>query len=229
MSTKNKGNVTECDNSDTLSSDEINKQKGLVYAWDALPSKTKDRLVTIKDLRRKGLTIEVIAKLLKVSTRTIQRDLELLRESHCQYVQNFDQIAEIGDAIEFYDEIEGKFMELMRVASETNEVLTWTKDAAGKPTQIISQVPDHSATSRYGALALTARKTKNELLQRVGMMSVVPDKIELSTKYDVSKMGVKELEVANKEVREKISLVQERIKRINGPDPLAEYDHQWEN
>lgn len=222
-------NVTDKDTPEQLTPEEIKEQESIVYAWDELPEPCKERLVAIKDLRRKGITIHVIAKLLGVSPRTIHRDLQALKEAHCQYVRNFDQLAEIGDTISFYEEIENRFMELMRLASEDNEELVWRKDEGKNISQVVAQIPDHAAISRYGSLALAARKAKTDLLQKTGMVSIVPDKIEINAKYDVSKMSCADLEKAGKEVCQKIAETQERIKRITGPDPLAEYDHLWEN
>lgn len=201
--------------------------EGFWKEFDDLPEEIQERRITIRDLKRKGMTNTSIAKLLNVHPQTISRELAWFKRIYAQYAINFSQDEEIGRSVDRLDEIEEKALAAYDRAMEDNERLIWVKGETGVPTQTFKNVPDHSSANRHLVVALQARKAKIDLFQKVGMMKVVPERSELFVggRIDVSNLRGDELRAAEREVEARIIEVEEQLARIESPNPFKEPDH----
>ena len=88
-----------------LTAEEIDELESLGEAWEDLPSKVQERMVGIRDLRRKGFTVSTIAKLTGVSDRTIHRDIQRWESIFKLSVERFQADERIGESIAILKEV----------------------------------------------------------------------------------------------------------------------------
>lgn len=134
---------------------------------DDLPPDRQERIKTIIELRRRGLTNAAIAKLVGVGEATIYRDNQILKELAVNRAARLDVREEIGEALNFFDEIADKAMEGCRAATEDCEQVVHELTESGENKFVRKQVSDHSQAGRYLSIASHAKKQKVDTLLQV--------------------------------------------------------------
>jgi hypothetical protein len=168
-----------------------------VTSIEDLSAERQDRLKSLVELQRRGMPNAMIAKLLRVGEATVYRDKQILKKLAISRATNIDIKEEIGDALNFLDEIADKAMEGFRSSIEDNEQIVYELTKSGEKKAVTKSVPDHSQAQRYLATAATAKKQKVETILQVSttqaLNKVLHNKANESKEIiDVSKLRTDE-------------------------------------
>jgi transposase len=86
------------------------KDDDRVKQKEALMLRSEDlierRRLNVIQLRLQGMTVSEVAERLKVSTDTIAKDIDAVRNSNAKHVERFNQKDFVGDTLSVYDAIE---------------------------------------------------------------------------------------------------------------------------
>lgn len=189
-----------------------------------LPPDRQDRIKSIIEFRRRGMTNEVIAKVLKVGIATIYRDSQILKQLAVSRATNLDIKEEIGDTLNFLDEIADKAMEGFRSSIEDNEQIVYELTKSGEKRAVTKTVPDHSQAQRYLATAVTAKKQKVDTILQVStthaLNKVLLSKANETELSDVAKLRTPEdFNAYKNQIDAKIYDVGRKLHYYNGPNP----------
>lgn len=196
-----------------------------VTGIEDLPAERQDRLRSLVDLQRRGMSNAMIAKLLRVGEATVYRDKQILKKFAATRAANIDIKEEIGDALNFLDEIADKAMEGYRSSIEDNEQIVYELTKSGEKKAVTKSVPDHSQAQRYLATAATAKKQKVETILQVStthaLNKVLLNKANESKDVEVSTLRTEE-EFANarKELDSRMYEAERKLHIYRGPSPL---------
>lgn len=196
-----------------------------VTGIDDLPADRQDRLRSLVDLQRRGMSNAMIAKLLRVGEATVYRDKQILKKFSATRAANIDIKEEIGDALNFLDEIADKAMEGYRSSIEDNEQIVYELTKSGEKKAVTKSVPDHSQAQRYLATAATAKKQKVETILQVStthaLNKVLLNKANEHKDVEVSTLRTEE-EFANarKELDSRMYEAERKLHIYRGPSPL---------
>jgi hypothetical protein len=119
------------------------------------------------------LTNKAISTPLGVGEATIYRDNQVLRQLAVSRATNLDIKEEIGEALNFLDDLADKAMEGYRSAVEDNEQVFYEMSASGEKTEVRRSAPDHSQANRYLMTAATAKKQKVDTILQVSTTHAV--------------------------------------------------------
>ncbi len=197
-----------------------------VTSLEDLPTDRQDRLRSLVDLQRRGMSNAMIAKLLRVGEATVYRDKQILKKLAVSRATNIDIKEEIGDALNFLDEIADKAMEGYRSSIEDNEQIVYELTKSGEKKAVTKSVPDHSQAQRYLATAATAKKQKVETILQVSttqaLNKVLHNKANESRGIiDVSKLRTDEdFANAKKELNSTMYEAERKLHIYRGPSPL---------
>jgi DNA-binding transcriptional MerR regulator len=92
----------------TIQPSDVDIESDLVGSGKLL--KPEERREHVKRLRYKGVSISSIAKILRVSEKTVSRDLTKIYEERRSSAINLDPWEQIGETIEFFREVEEQSM-----------------------------------------------------------------------------------------------------------------------
>lgn len=196
-----------------------------VTGLEDLPAERQDRLRSLVDLQRRGMSNVMIAKLLGVGEATVYRDKQILKKFAAKRAANIDIKEEIGDALNFLDEIADKAMEGYRSSLEDTEQVVFELTKDGKKQAVTKTVPDHSQAQRYLATAASAKKQKIDTILQVStthaLNKVLLNKANESKGIDVSKLKTPEDFVkAEEEIKKQSYDLELRVHRLRGPSRL---------
>jgi len=196
-----------------------------------LPAEIQERLLQIRELKRRRLTNTTIAKLLNCGVATIYRDLKLIRQLFLNRATDLNIMEEIGASLDLFDEVIDKTMDGARASLEDNERVVETVDKNGMRTFAVKNIPDHAQSGRYFQTALDAMKKKMDLLIQIGMAQTfnkIAEKnmVNSTSKYNVASMNEENLQSALIDIQKKANEKRRHIHRLNGPDPLSYKDHK---
>lgn len=102
-----------------------------VAGIEDLPADRQDRLRSLVDLQWRGMSNAMIAKIFRVGEATIYRDKQILKKFAATKAANIDIKEEIGDALNFLDEIADKAIEGYRSSIEDNEQVVFELTKSG--------------------------------------------------------------------------------------------------
>lgn len=196
-----------------------------VTTIEDLPADRQDRLRSLVDLQRRGMSNAMIAKLLGVGEATVYRDKQLLKKFSAARAANIDIKEEIGDALNFLDEIADKAMEGYRSSIEDNEQVVFELTKSGEKKAVMKSVPDHSQAQRYLATAATAKKQKVETILQVStthaLNKVLLNKANESKGIDVAKLTTPEdFAKAEEELKKRNYDLSMKLHQLRGPSRL---------
>lgn len=192
---------------------------------EQLPAERQDRLRSLIELQRRGMSNAMIAKILHVGEATIYRDKQILKKFAISRAVNIDIKEEIGEALNFFDEIADKAMEGFRSATEDNEQVVIEVSASGEKKAVTKNVADHSQANRYLMTATSVKKQKLDSIMQVtathALNKVLLSQAKENEKKDVSKLWTDEefaaaIKITDTEAYE----VTKKIHIIRGPSPL---------
>lgn len=196
------------------------------HRFEDLPSEKQERLRAIVDLRRRNVTNATIAKLLNVGEATVYRDSQLLRQLNVSRATQLDIKEEIGDVLNFFDEIADKAMEGHRSAIEDSEKTVLEDDGQGNKKAVVKNAPDHPVAQRYLIVATTAKKQKLDSLLQVTTTHSVNKLLEVQTQVASQMKPVSELktpedfEQAKKVLDTQMYEAQKKLHIYRGPSPM---------
>lgn len=153
----------------------------------------------VRNLKRIGLSNGMVASKLNISIRSVERDLNWLREKYSDSCAHIFLPEIIGETLSIYSEIEGLALAKAHNADKNDDL------------------------SKLLSVALKSRSEMVSFLFKLGTL-YGDYQGQKEADIDISKMTVDELSQANDEIEEKIIEITNRIKRYNEPDPLDEYD-----
>lgn len=196
-----------------------------VTGIEELPAERQDRLRSLVDLQRRGMSNAMIAKLLGVGEATVYRDKQILKKFAATRAANIDIKEEIGDALNFLDEIADKAMEGYRSSIEDNEQVVFELTKSGEKKAVTKSVPDHSQAQRYLATAATAKKQKVETILQVStthaLNKVLLNKANESKDIDVAKLTTPEdFTKAEDEFKKRNYDLSMKLHQLRGPSRL---------
>lgn len=202
-----------------------------VSGIEDLPAERQDRLRSLVDLQRRGMSNTMIAKLLRVGEATVYRDKQILKKFAATRAANIDIKEEIGDALNFLDEIADKAMEGYRSSIEDNEQVVFELTKSGEKKAVTKSMPDHSQAQRYLATAATAKKQKVDTILQVStthaLNKVLLNKANESKGIDVASLRSEEDFVnAKKELDSKMYEAERKLHIYRGPSPLDYADNR---
>jgi len=122
----------------------------------------EDRHKHVGRLRMRGLNYRSIAKLLGVSTMTIKRDLDAIREDNKKRVTTFESERHIGESLSVFEECE------LRAWQDYHEALAGTIQR-----------------KHFLDTIQNARNNQIKLLTDVGLISREPAKVDVRVKTDL--------------------------------------------
>lgn len=202
-----------------------------VTGIEDLPAERQDRLRSLVDLQRRGMSNAVIAKILGVGEATIYRDKQILKKFTATRAANIDIKEEIGDVLNFLDEIADKAMEGYRSSIEDNERVVFELAKDGEKKAVTKSVPDHSQAQRYLATAATAKKQKVDTILQVStthaLNKVLLNKANESKVTDVAMLRTPEdFANAEKELSSQMRETERKLHIYRGPSPLDYADNR---
>lgn len=150
-------------------------------SFDELPPERQERLKTIIELKRREITNDAIAKLVRVGVATIYRDNALLKQLSISRATTLNMAEEFGSVLNFLDEVIDKAMEGYRSALNDNEQTVYQEDRDGKKVPVTRSVPDHAHANRYLLTAMAAQKQKLDSLLNVTTTNSVNKFIDSKT------------------------------------------------
>ncbi|MGE3758340.1 MAG: hypothetical protein AB7H97_11320 [Pseudobdellovibrionaceae bacterium] len=196
-----------------------------VTSIESLPSERQDRLRSLVELQRRGMSNAMIAKILRVGEATVYRDKQILKSLAVSRAANIDIKEEIGDAINFLDEIADKAMEGYRSSIEDNEQIVYEVTKSGEKKAVTKSVPDHSQAQRYLTTAASAKKQKVDTILQIStthaLNKVLLSKANETKGIDVSKLRTEEDFIkAEEEIKKTNYDLALKLHRLRGPSRL---------
>lgn len=193
-----------------------------------LPPDRQNRIRNVVELRRRGIAIAAMAKILGVGEATIYRDLKMLEEFDTFRIEDLNVKKELGESVSLFDEIAEKAMEGYRSSIEDHADIVYEIDQFGNKTQVLKSVPDHVSANRYLQSALSAKKLKVELVMNAFTQKRITHAVGISegTKIDISKIAPEQMAEMAAKIEERIENLYRSEFRIRGPNPLEIEDEK---
>lgn len=189
-------------------------------AWEELPDEIAERRTQVRDFIRRGLSYTVIASFLKVSTRTVKRDVAWLRHVGKYWVERFVNEEEIGESASLFIEIENISMRMAEDASRPFEFESKVKlvkaadDTLEETTETKKIMVDHQAVSNHLRNAMQARVQRQVMLRNANLMKTAAVNVNLGGQVNVGVLSDEQLRSVADENARRIAELSAAIARL---------------